>query len=27
VWSGIGFHPEKTPLGRLQERHIRELLH
>jgi hypothetical protein len=27
VWSGIGFHPEKTSLGRLQERHIRELLH
>jgi hypothetical protein len=27
VWSGIGFNPEKTPLGRTQERHIRELLH
>ena len=27
VWSGIGFNPEKTPLGRVQERHIRELLH
>jgi hypothetical protein len=27
LWSGIGFNPEKTPLGRTQERHIRELLH
>ncbi len=27
LWSGIGFNPEKTPLGRVQERHIRELLH
>ena len=27
LWSGIGFNPEKTPLGSVQERHIRELLH
>jgi hypothetical protein len=26
VWSGIGFHPEKTPLGRLHQRYVKELL-
>jgi hypothetical protein len=27
VWNGIGFHPEKTPLGRLHQRYVKELLH
>ncbi|HEX5224510.1 MAG TPA: hypothetical protein VFW29_05215 [Solirubrobacteraceae bacterium] len=26
VWQAIGFHPEKTPLGRLHQRYVRELL-
>jgi len=26
VWSAIGFHPEKTPLGRLHQRYVKELL-
>ncbi len=26
LWSDIGFHPENTPLGRLHERYVRELL-
>jgi hypothetical protein len=26
LWSDIGFHPENTPIGRLHERYIRELL-
>jgi hypothetical protein len=26
VWNAIGFHPEKTPLGRLHQRYVRELL-
>jgi alpha-1,6-mannosyltransferase len=26
VWSAIGFHPEKTSLGRLHQRYVRELL-
>ncbi|HEV2980977.1 MAG TPA: hypothetical protein VGX51_06065 [Solirubrobacteraceae bacterium] len=26
VWQGIGFHPERTPLGRLHQRYIKELL-
>ena len=26
LWSAIGFHPEKTPLGRLHQRYVRELL-
>jgi hypothetical protein len=26
VWGGIGFHPERTPLGRLHQRTVRELL-
>jgi len=25
-WNAIGFHPEKTPLGRLHQRYVRELL-
>jgi hypothetical protein len=27
IWSAIGFHPEKTPLGRLHQRYVKELLH
>jgi hypothetical protein len=27
VWNAIGFHPEKTPLGRLHQRYVKELLH
>ena len=26
VWSAIGFHPEKTSLGRLHQRYVKELL-
>jgi hypothetical protein len=26
VWSAIGFHPERTSLGRLHQRYVRELL-
>ncbi|HWY17553.1 MAG TPA: hypothetical protein VNY27_02450 [Solirubrobacteraceae bacterium] len=26
VWSGIGFYPQKTPLGRLHQRYVKELL-
>ena len=26
VWNAIGFHPEKTPLGRLHQRYVKELL-
>ncbi len=26
VWSAIRFHPEKTPLGRLHQRYVKELL-
>jgi hypothetical protein len=26
LWSGIGFHPEKTPLGKLHSRYVKELL-
>jgi len=26
IWSGIGFHPERTALGRLHQRYVRELL-
>lgn len=26
LWDRIGFHPEKTPLGRLHQRYVRELL-
>jgi hypothetical protein len=26
LWSAIGFHPEKTSLGRLHQRYVRELL-
>ncbi len=26
LWDAIGFHPEKTPLGRLHGRYVRELL-
>jgi hypothetical protein len=26
LWSAIGFHPEKTPLGRLHQRYVKELL-
>jgi hypothetical protein len=26
VWDSIGFHPEKTSLGRLHQRYVRELL-
>jgi hypothetical protein len=26
VWNAIGFHPEKTRLGRLHQRYVRELL-
>jgi hypothetical protein len=27
LWDAIGFHPEKTALGRLHQRYVRELLH
>jgi hypothetical protein len=26
LWDAIGFHPEKTALGRLHQRYVRELL-
>jgi len=26
LWSAIGFHPEDTPVGRLHQRYIKELL-
>lgn len=26
LWDTIGFHPEKTPLGRLHQRYVKELL-
>jgi hypothetical protein len=26
LWDAIGFHPEKTPLGRLHQRYVKELL-
>ncbi len=26
LWNQIGFHPEKTPLGRLHQRYVKELL-
>jgi hypothetical protein len=26
LWSAIGFHPERTPLGMLHQRYVRELL-
>jgi hypothetical protein len=26
LWNAIGFHPERTPLGRLHQRYVRELL-
>jgi hypothetical protein len=26
LWNAIGFYPEKTPLGRLHQRYVRELL-
>jgi len=26
LWSAIGFHPEKTALGRLHQRYVKELL-
>jgi hypothetical protein len=26
LWKSIGFHPEKTPLGRLHQRYVKELL-
>jgi len=26
VWNAIGFHPEKTSLGRLHQRYVKELL-
>ena len=26
LWSKIGFYPEKTPLGRLHQRYVKELL-
>ena len=26
LWNAIGFHPEKTALGRLHQRYVRELL-
>src|SRR5271165_5817038 len=26
LWSQIGFHPERTPLGRLHQRYVKELL-
>jgi hypothetical protein len=27
IWNAIGFHPEKTSLGRLHQRYVKELLH
>jgi hypothetical protein len=26
LWNAIGFHPERTPLGRLHQRYVKELL-
>jgi hypothetical protein len=26
LWNAIGFHPEKTSLGRLHQRYVKELL-
>ena len=26
LWSAIGFHPDKTPLGHLHQRYVKELL-
>lgn len=26
LWSGIGFYPQKTPLGKLHQRYVKELL-
>jgi hypothetical protein len=26
LWNEIGFHPEKTPLGHLHQRYVKELL-
>ena len=26
VWSGLHFHPERTPLGKLHQRYVKELL-
>jgi hypothetical protein len=26
LWDTIGFHPEKTSLGRLHQRYVKELL-
>jgi hypothetical protein len=26
VFNAIGFHPDKTPLGRLHQRYVKELL-
>jgi hypothetical protein len=26
LWNAIGFHPDKTPLGRLHQRYVKELL-
>jgi hypothetical protein len=26
LWNAIGFHPERTALGRLHQRYVRELL-
>jgi hypothetical protein len=26
IWNDIGFHPERTPLGRLHQRYVKELL-
>jgi len=27
LWNAIGFHPDKTSIGRLHQRYVRELLH
>ena len=27
LWHAIGFHPERTPIGRLHQRYVSELLH
>ena len=27
LWTAIGFHPERTAIGRLDQRYVRELLH
>jgi hypothetical protein len=27
LWHAIGFHPERTPIGRLHQRYVTELLH